>query len=116
MNFPRSGRTNRVSAALSSGCRVTPKNENAQPGAAPVLQVVKSAGNVVPEFKQRFPKFETYRENIDGRYWFPTYTYGDDTLFFDKGGSLHIRMVIKYKNYRQFSSDVRATWKCGSKE
>ena len=72
------------------------------------LQVVKSAGKVVPEFKQRFPKFETYRENIDGRYWFPTYTYGDDKLFFDGGGEpLHIRMVIKYKNYRRFQSDIK---------
>ncbi len=71
------------------------------------LQVVKSAGKVVPEFKQRFPKFETYRENIDGRYWFPTYTYGDDKLYFDKGGMLHVRMVIKYKNYRRFQSDIK---------
>ncbi len=71
------------------------------------LQVVKSAGKVVPEFKQRFPKFETYRENIDGRYWFPTYTYGDDKLFFDGGEPLHIRMVIKYKNYRRFQSDIK---------
>lgn len=71
------------------------------------LQVVKSAGKVVPEFKQRFPRFETYRENIDGRYWFPTYTYGDDKLYFDKGGMLHVRMVIKYKNYRRFQSDIK---------
>lgn len=71
------------------------------------MQIVKTAGKTVPEFKQRFPKFETYRENIDGRYWFPTYTYGDDTLFFEKGGAIHVRMVVKYKNYRQFSSDVR---------
>src|SRR5262245_32440370 len=47
------------------------------------LQIVKTAGKVVPEFKQRFPKFETYRENIDGRYWFPTYTFGEDVLEFD---------------------------------
>jgi len=73
------------------------------------LQVVKVQGKVVPEFKQRFPKFETYRENIDGRYWFPTYTYGDDVLSFDDGGSLHVRMVIKYKDYRQFQSDVKIT-------
>lgn len=71
------------------------------------LQVVKSSGKVVPEFKQRFPKFDTYRENIDGRYWFPTYTYGDDKLYFDKGGMLHVRMVIKYKNYRRFQSDIK---------
>src|SRR5262249_6974571 len=32
------------------------------------LQIVKVAGKTVPEFKQRFPRFETYRENIDGRY------------------------------------------------
>ncbi|MBO0722955.1 MAG: hypothetical protein J2P41_19170, partial [Blastocatellia bacterium] len=71
------------------------------------LQIVKSAGKVVPEFKQRFPKFETYRENIDGRYWFPTYTYGDDTLQFDR--PIHVKMVTRYKNYRQFQSDVKLT-------
>src|SRR5262245_49464819 len=37
------------------------------------LQIVKTAGKVVPEFGQRFPKFETYRENIDERFWLPTY-------------------------------------------
>lgn len=73
------------------------------------MQVVKVHGKVVPEFKQRFPRFETYRENIDGRYWFPTYTYGDDVLDFPDGGSLHVRMVIRYKNYRQFQSDVKIT-------
>lgn len=73
------------------------------------MQVVKVQGKVVPEFKQRFPRFETYRENIDGRYWFPTYTYSDDTLDFPEGGQLHVRMVIRYKNYRQFQSDVKVT-------
>src|SRR5215813_246809 len=70
------------------------------------LQIVKTAGKTVPEFEQRFPKFETYRENIDERYWFPTYTYGDDNLEFDRF-RIHVRMVIKYKNYRRFSSDVK---------
>ena len=71
------------------------------------LQIVKTAGKTVPEFKQRFPRFETYRENIDGRYWFPTYTYGDDELNFDNGPSVHVRLVIRYKDYRQFQSDVK---------
>ena len=71
------------------------------------LQIVKTSGKIVPEFKQRFLKFETYRENIDGRYWFPTYTYGDDTLVFEKGDSYHMRQVIRYKNYRRFSGDVQ---------
>ena len=73
------------------------------------LQIVKTAGKTVPEFKQRFPRFETYRENIDGRYWFPTYTYGDDTLDFEKGPSVHVRMTIKYRDYRRFQSDVKIT-------
>jgi hypothetical protein len=70
------------------------------------LQIVKTAGKTVPEFEQRFPKFETYRENIDGRYWFPTYTYGDDYLEFDRFRP-HVRMVVKYKNYRRFQSDIK---------
>jgi hypothetical protein len=71
------------------------------------LQIVKTAGKTVPEFIYRFPKFETYRENIDERFWFPTYTYGEDTLEFDNGSSYRIRMVVRYKNYRRFQSDVR---------
>src|SRR5215468_12044946 len=70
------------------------------------LQIVKTAGKTVPEFGQRFPKFETYRENIDERYWLPTYTYGDDNLDFDNF-RIHVRMVVKYKNYRRFQSDVK---------
>ena len=73
------------------------------------LQVVKVAGKTVPEFKQRFPKFETYRENIDGRYWFPTYTYGEDQLVFDSGQAIKVRLVVKYKEYRQFQGDVKIT-------
>jgi hypothetical protein len=71
------------------------------------FQIVKTAGKTVPEFKQRFPKFETYRENIDGRYWFPTYTYGDDELVFEKGFAVHVRLVVRYKDYRRFQADIR---------
>jgi len=70
------------------------------------LQIVKTAGKIVPEFEQRFPRFETYRENIDEKFWLPTYTYGDDTLQFDRF-SFHVRMVIRYKNYRRFQSDLK---------
>jgi len=70
------------------------------------LQIVKTAGKTVPEFKQRFPKFETYRENIDERFWLPTYTYGDDTLEFEDS-RVRVRMVIRYRNYRRFQSDVK---------
>ena len=71
------------------------------------LQIVKTAGKIVPEFGQRFLKFETYRENIDGKFWFPTYTYGDDDLVFERGNTIHVRNVVRYKNYRRFSGDVK---------
>lgn len=70
------------------------------------LMIVKTAGKIVPEFKQRFAKFETFRENIDGKFWFPTYTYGNDNLEFDTM-RVRVRMVIKYRNYKRFQSDVK---------
>jgi len=72
------------------------------------LQVVKAAGQAVPRVEnQAFPHFETYRENIDGKYWFPTYTYADDMLDFKNAPSIHMRMVIRFTNYKKFSTDIR---------
>jgi hypothetical protein len=68
------------------------------------LQIVKSYGKGAGIAKgQEFPKFETYREQIDGQYWFPTYTHADDTLHF-KNPPLdqRIRMVVKYQDYKRF--------------
>lgn len=73
------------------------------------LQIVKVKGKGVPEGKQRFPLFETYREQIDGRYWFPTYTYADDNLNFSNGQIVHVRMLVKYTDFQRFSSKVRIT-------
>ncbi len=73
------------------------------------LQIVKVRGKGVPEGKQRFPIFETYRQQIDGRYWFPTYTYADDELVFPKGPTVHLRMVIRYTDYKRFRSKVKIT-------
>ena len=73
------------------------------------LQIVKVRGKGVPEGNQRFPVFETYRQQIDGRYWFPTYTYADDQLIFPKGQTVHIRMLVRYGNFRRFSSKVKIT-------
>lgn len=73
------------------------------------LQIVKVAGKAVPEVgDQKFPRFESYRENIDGRYWFPTYIYADDVLEF-KTGSIHARFSVRYTNYRKFSGRIRVT-------
>ena len=65
------------------------------------LQIVKSKGKAIPETKtNKFPIVETYREQIDGRYWFPTYAYADDDLIYDNGTDLRIRMRVKYSDYR----------------
>jgi hypothetical protein len=70
------------------------------------LQIVKtygrSNGYLRKNEDQQFPKFETYREQIDGKYWFPTYTYADDTLNFKEGPSQRIKVVVKYDQYKKY--------------
>jgi len=64
------------------------------------LQIVKTRGKGVPETKlNKYPYVETYREEIDGRYWFPTYSYADEELVFDTGEVLHIRMKVTYSDF-----------------
>jgi len=75
------------------------------------LQIVKSYGKAVPDIMKKnneniFPHFETLRENITGPYWFPTYTHSDDTLHFTSGG-VHIRMTVRYSNYKRFGVTVK---------
>jgi hypothetical protein len=71
------------------------------------LQIVKVKGQAVPEVgEQKFPRFESYRENIDGRFWFPTYIYIDDVLDF-KRNSVHIKAVVRFTNYRKFGGRIR---------
>lgn len=77
------------------------------------MQIVKTYGKAVPDIRGKngeenlFPRFETYREQID-EYWFPTYTRAVDTLEFSSGAQ-RIRQVIKYENYRKFTADVKFT-------
>jgi hypothetical protein len=71
------------------------------------VQIVKVRGKGVPEGKQRFPTFETYREQIDGKYWFPTYTYADDELVFSNGQTVRVRMLVRYTDYKRFGSKVK---------
>ena len=77
------------------------------------FQIVKTYGKNVPDlFKPKkgeenlFPRFTTWREQIDGQYWFPTYTKVDDNLHFSMG-DVHIRQVVKYENYRRFGTKTR---------
>ncbi|MDP9268160.1 MAG: hypothetical protein M3P27_07505 [Acidobacteriota bacterium] len=78
------------------------------------LQIVMTHGKPVPDVRGKnnenlFPKFTTWREQVDGRYWFPTYTRADDYLQF-KSGPVHIREVIKYTDYKRFGSNTKITY------
>jgi len=74
------------------------------------LQIVKTKGKGVPETKNnKFPTVETYREHIDGRYWFPTYSYADEELVFDNGSALHIRMKVRYMDFTPTSATLKVT-------
>ncbi|HEX3091359.1 MAG TPA: hypothetical protein VHW72_01985 [Candidatus Angelobacter sp.] len=75
------------------------------------FQIVKTCGKNVPDIHKKdsenlTPKFVTYREQIDGQYWFPTYTRADDDLQF-KSGPVHIREIVKYTNYKRFGVKTR---------
>ena len=81
------------------------------------LQVVKTSGKTVPDIHKKnnenlFPKFTTWREQVDGQYWFPAYTMADDTLHFRKGSyqDVHIREILKYTDYKRFGSKVKITY------
>src|SRR5882724_688697 len=72
------------------------------------LLIVKTKGKGVPETKtNKFPTVETYREQIDGRYWFPTYSYADEELLFENGDPLHIRMKVRYSDFAPARADVK---------
>lgn len=77
-------------------------------------QIVKTYGKAVPDIRKNgqenlFPRFETYRQQIDGKYWFPTWTGADDTLYFSNGPQ-RIRMLVRYENYKQFKTQTTITY------
>ena len=76
------------------------------------LEIVKTYGKAVPDIRKGgyenvFPRFETIRENIEGNYWFPTYTHADDYLHFTGQPNVHIRMTVRYKNYKRFGVQIK---------
>lgn len=75
------------------------------------LAVVKTDGKAVPDVlkgdnQNLFPRFATYRENIEGTFWFPTYTHADDVLHF-RNSDVRMRMTVRYKNYKRFGSTIQ---------
>jgi hypothetical protein len=90
------------------------------------FQIVKSCGKTVPDIiankkknknvqENLSPKFVTYREQIDGQYWFPTYIKADDILHFSNM-DVHLREIIKLTNYKRFGSKTRIIFKGEAKD
>jgi hypothetical protein len=77
--------------------------------------IIRLEGQAVPQIqttKQEnlFPHFTTIREKVDGQYWFPVKTYGEDTLYF-RAGPQRMRLIIRYANYKRFSADTKIEYK-----
>jgi len=77
------------------------------------FQIVKTYGKTVPDIREKhgnqenlFPKFTTWRQQIDDKYWFPVYTKADDELHF-KLEDVHIKEIVKYEDYKRFGANSK---------
>ena len=80
------------------------------------FQIVKNTGKSEPDIKimkkkrleeNLFPRFTTWRELIDGKYWFPTFSSADDTLHFNRS-DVRMKQTLKFTNYQRTTSATRA--------
>ncbi len=80
-------------------------------------QIVLINGQTVPQDMRKGhedlqPPFTTYYEQVDGKYWFPTYTKAEGVLHFPGGGGgmaqdVHMKNIVKYTDYKQFRATSR---------
>lgn len=64
-----------------------------------------------PGHQDLHPPFITWRQQIDGHYWFPVYSKGEGILHFTGGSGymaedVHIREVVKYTDYKRFGTST----------
>jgi hypothetical protein len=68
------------------------------------FQIVRTVGRPVPQKKDNlFPDFETVRQMIDRKYWFPVWTHSESDLHF-KTDTVRIEETITYDDYKRFES------------
>jgi hypothetical protein len=81
--------------------------------------VVVSAKNVPDDLRTGHEDlslpFTTYREQVDGVFWFPVYSKADGVLHFSGGkgymaDDIHTRSIVKYSNYKRFGSSIKITF------
>jgi hypothetical protein len=73
------------------------------------FSIVRTEGKAVPEIRSTknenlFPRFTTIWQPVDGKFRFPVYTVGDDTLDF-RVGPQRIRITIRYTDYKRFGAE-----------
>jgi hypothetical protein len=76
--------------------------------------IVRMEGQAVPQIRTTksenlFPRFTTIRKPAGGRYWFPVYTWADDTLGL-RTGPQRIGLKIRYSEYRRFGAESTVTF------
>jgi hypothetical protein len=81
------------------------------------LQIVVTNGRMVPDDTRKgsedlHPPFLTWREQVDGHFWFPVYTKGEGVLHFAGGNGyltqdVHMRDTVKYSDYKRFGSTTK---------
>jgi hypothetical protein len=73
------------------------------------LEVVKTYGKWVTDLGDMHPAtlpfsiFETYRENVDGKYWFPNYSRSEEVIHL-KDRNVPIRVTIKWTDFKPFAA------------
>jgi len=81
------------------------------------FQIVLIDGKIIPDdfrsgHENMSPPFTTYYEQVDGKYWFPTYTKAEANFHIpatkdSMTDDIHVRMTIRYSDYKQFRSTSR---------
>ncbi|MES2220409.1 MAG: hypothetical protein V4587_05520 [Acidobacteriota bacterium] len=81
------------------------------------FQIIVTNGKNIPDDTRRGEEdlsipFTTYRQQIDGKYWFPVYTRAEGVLHFKNckacmPSDVHLREIVKYGEYKQFGSSIR---------
>ena len=84
------------------------------------LQIVVTNGRMVPDDTRKgsedlHPPFMTWRQQVDGHYWFPVYTKGEGILHFSggpgyMGEDVHMRDTVKYTDYKRFGSTSKVIY------
>ena len=78
------------------------------------FSVIRTEGRAVPQIvttkdENLFTRFTTTRVKIDGEHWFPSKSFGDDTLQF-RNGPVRLRTTIDYSNYQRFGAESKITF------